>query len=467
MSDSRLTTGGGTGSGASGDPSGLGVPSVSTGVIEPGLVSTATQHEHPDSTRGLEKTVVKSWKAPIGFAIFTAIALVLFVILGSDGNSTFTLSGSDDLIQLPNVVVNARVTGIMATLILAGITVVAYLRVRADRHVPLWLTSILGVVFLFAFLAWVAAGASLPVQVPGLLVGTVSLSVPLIFGALGGVISERVGVVNVAIEGQLLAGAFVSAVVASITHQPLLGLAVAAVAGALVAFVLAAFAIKYLVDQVIVGVVLNVLVVGLTNFLYSQVLSKNAELLNSPPRFDRINIPLLSEIPIIGPTLFRQTIIVYLMYIAVVAVYFALFHTKWGLRVRAVGEHPQAADTVGINVNSTRFWNVLLAGGITGLGGAYFTLGSVGAFNKEMTAGAGYIALAAVIFGQWDPIRATLAALLFGFATNLQNALGIIGSPVPSEFMLMLPYVLTIFAVAGLVGRSRGPAASGRPYIKS
>jgi len=271
----------------------------------------------------------------------------------------------------------------------------------------------------------------------------------------------------VAIEGQLLAGAFTSAIVASVTQQPLLGLLAAMVAGVLVSFVLAAFSIKYFVDQVIVGVVLNVLVTGLTGFLFSQVLAPNAAVLNQPPKFERINIPLLSEIPIIGPVFFRQTLIVYIMYIAVAAVYFGIFHTKWGLRLRAVGEHPQAADTVGINVTGTRFWNVSLAGAVAGLGGAYFTLGSVGAFGKEMTAGAGFIALAAVIFGRWDPIRATLAALLFGFASNLQNVLSIIGSPVPSEFMLMLPYLVTIFAVAGLVGQSRGPAASGKPYIKS
>jgi simple sugar transport system permease protein len=239
------------------------------------------------------------------------------------------------------------------------------------------------------------------------------------------------------------------------------------IAGMLVSFVLATFSVKYMVDQVIVGVVLNVLVLGLTSFLYSQVLSKNTALLNSPPRFDRIEIPILSQIPIIGPVLFRQTLIVYLMYIIVAVVAYALFKTKWGLRLRSVGEHPMAADTVGINVAATRFWNVSLAGAIAGIGGAYFTLGSVGAFQKEMTAGAGFIALAAVIFGRWDPIRATLAALLFGFASNLQNVLSIIGSPVPSEFMLMLPYVVTIFAVAGFVGRVRGPAAAGKPYIKS
>lgn len=426
-----------------------------------------TEHNHPDAPAGgsLATVLVKSWKAPIAFGVFALGAIVLFVVFGRDGDSTFRLSTDSDLIQLPDVVLPTRATGIVITVLLIVIAALSAWLVQAGRRVRLWIIVVFAVLFLIGFLTWASAGQTIPV--PGLLIGTVSLSVPLIFGAMGGVISERVGVVNVAIEGQLLAGAFVSAVVASVTGNPFIGLLGAVVAGTLVSFVLAAFSIKYLVDQVIVGVVLNVLVTGLTSFLYSQVLTANPTLLNSPPRFDRIPIPLLSEIPVIGPTLFRQTIVVYLMYIAVAVVFYALFKTKWGLRVRAVGEHPQAADTVGIKVNRTRFWNVSLAGAIAGLGGAYFTLGSVGAFNKEMTAGAGYIALAAVIFGRWDPIRATLAALLFGFASNLQNVLGIIGSPVPSEFMLMLPYVVTIFAVAGLVGKSRGPAASGKPYIGS
>jgi general nucleoside transport system permease protein len=330
--------------------------------------------------------------------------------------------------------------------------------------VPLWFISLFAVLFLVVFLAWVSAGDTLPV--PGLLVGTVALSAPLIFGALSGVICERGGVVNIAIEGQLLAGAFVAALIASITHSAYIGLLGAMIAGMLVSFVLAAFSIKYFVDQIIVGVVLNVLVAGLTSFLYSTVLTRNPAL-NDPPQFPRINIPGLSEIPLLGPVLFRQTIIVYIMYVTVAAVWFGLFHTKWGLRLRSTGEHPQAADTVGINVNRTRFWNVSLAGVIAGMGGAFYTLTSVGAFNKEMTNGAGFIALAAVIFGGWRPLQATMAALLFGFASNLQNVLGVMGSPVPSEFMLMLPYIVTIFAVAGLVGKVRMPAADGKPYIKS
>ncbi|MET0956303.1 MAG: ABC transporter permease [Cryobacterium sp.] len=426
-------------------------------------VNQPTQPVEPGD--GPATTVIKSWKVPIVLGVFTVLGFLLLVVFGRSGTSTMVLSTSSDLIQLPDVLLPTRETGIVVTVLMLAITGVSVWMVQTHRKTPLWLISVFALLLLIGFLAWASADARIPV--PGLLFGSLSLAVPLIFGALGGVISERVGVVNVAIEGQLLAGAFTSAIVASVTQQPLLGLVAAMIAGTLVSFVLAAFAIKYFVDQVIVGVVLNVLVTGLTGFLFSQVLAPNAALLNQPPKFERINIPLLSEIPIIGPVFFRQTLIVYIMYIAVAAVYYGIFHTRWGLRLRSVGEHPQAADTVGINVNGTRFWNVSLAGAVAGLGGAYFTLGSVGAFGKEMTAGAGFIALAAVIFGRWDPIRATLAALLFGFASNLQNVLSIIGSPVPSEFMLMLPYLVTIFAVAGLVGQSRGPAASGKPYLKS
>ena len=413
----------------------------------------------------LQTAVVRNIKPPIALGIFSLAALVMFVIFGREGITVFKLSTDSDLIQLPPIQANVPVVCGVITIMLFLISALSAVLSYQAKKTPLWLISLFAVLFLAGFLTWAAAGATIPI--PGLLVGTVGLSAPLIFGALSGVISERVGVINVAIEGQLLAGAFASAMVASITQNPFAGLVAAVIAGVLVAFVLAAFSIKYLVDQVIVGVVLNVLVIGLTSFLFSTLLAPNAELLNSPPRFPRLPIPLLSEIPIIGPVLFRQTVIIYAMYVAVAVVWFALFKTRWGLRLRSVGEHPQAADTVGINVNSTRFWNVSLAGAIAGFGGAFFTLGSVGAFNKEMTAGAGFIALAAVIFGRWDPIRATLAALLFGFASNLQSVLSIIGSPVPSEFMLMLPYLVTIFAVAGLVGLVRGPAAAGKPYIKS
>ncbi|MCS5512571.1 ABC transporter permease [Curtobacterium flaccumfaciens pv. betae] len=426
-------------------------------------ISPTAAPASPLADRPVETT--RSWKLPIGYGVFTLIAIVLFGLLPRSGTTTFRLANAGDFFALPNVPLPALGTGIVVIVLLAILTVYAFIETRALRRVPLWVTSVFAVVFVIGFLTWAAAGSSLPI--PGLLLGALSLSVPLVFGALGGVISERVGVVNIAIEGQFLAGAFSSAMVASITGSPWVGLVAALVAGMLVSFVLAAFSIKYLVDQVIVGVVINAFISGLTGFLYSQVLSPNEETLNIGIRFPKVEIPLLHQIPVLGPVFFEQTVVVYLAYIAVAVVTFGLFKTRWGLRLRAVGEHPQAADTVGINVTSTRFWNVSLAGAIAGLGGAYFTLDAVGPFTKDMTAGAGYIALAAVIFGRWDPIKATLAALLFGFASNLQNTLGAIDSPVPSEFLLMLPYVVTIFAVAGLVGQSRGPAASGKPYIKS
>lgn len=438
-------------------------------------MTTVTEHHQvspqPDA---LATTVVTSWKAPIAFAVFTLAALALAVFAPREGDTTYRLNASDkDAIIIANISVPAMPALWVVVVLLLLATAFSVWLVTQKRRVPLWLIVVFAIVFLFGFLTWAGAGAMLPMI--NLLYGSLSLAVPLIFGALTGVIGERVGVINIGIEGQLLAGAFTSAVTASVVMSStgsmglalLAGVIGAMIAGALVGMVLAAFAIKYFVDQVIVGVVLNVLVTGLTSFFFSQVLAPNAAVLNSPPRFPRLPIPFLSEIPIIGPVLFRQTLIVYLMYVAVIVVFIGLFKTRWGLRLRAVGEHPQAADTVGINVNRTRFWNVALAGTIAGLGGTFFTIGSGIAFNKEMTAGAGFIALAAVIFGGWDPIRATLAALLFGFASNLQNTLSVIGSPVPSEFMLMLPYLVTIIAVAGLVGKVRGPAAAGKPYIKS
>lgn len=407
----------------------------------------------------------RSWKAPIAFGVFTVLFALLVLLAPRAGETTFRLTSAGDAFALPDLVVPVVATVwacIVVAALLAGLS--AWF-VRARRHVPLWLTTLFIVVLIFGFLAWAAAGQALPV--PGLLSGSLALAVPLIYGALGGVIGERVGVVNIAIESQLLGGAFTAAVVATLTQNPLYGLLAAMIAGALVGSVLAVFAIVYVVEQVIVGVVLNVLVIGITSFLYSQVLQPDAARLNTPPRFDRIAIPFLSDIPIIGPVLFRQTILVYLMYIAIFVVWFAMFKTRWGLRMRAVGEHPKAADTVGINVRRTRFLNVVLAGAIAGAGGTVFTVGNGIAFGQEMTAGAGYIALAAVIFGQWHPLKATLAALLFGFASTLQNSLTVVGSPVPSEFMLMLPYLVTIFVVAGVVGKSRAPAADGVPYIKS
>ncbi|MGQ2915269.1 ABC transporter permease [Microbacterium aurantiacum] len=417
-----------------------------------------------DGTIHLATVKVRSFKVPIVLGVVTVLLAALFLFVPRSGESTFRLRDSSSAIALPDVVLNTALTSWVIVVLLALLTAYSAWLAWNYERTPLWLTVAFGSFGVFAFLVWAGAGGLVPVS--SLLVGAVSLSVPLVFGALGGVIGERAGVVNVAIEGQFLLGAFSAALLSSITQNPFVGLIGAMIGGVLVAFVLAAFAIKYLVEQVIVGVVLNVLVTGLTGFLYGALLVPNETELNRPVVFERIKIPVLGDIPILGPVLFNQTFIVYLMFIAVAVVSWGLYRTRWGLRLRAVGEHPQAADTVGIRVNPTRFWNVSLAGAIAGIGGAYFTLVSVPQFGKEMTAGLGFIALAAVIFGRWDPIRASLAALLFGFVTNLQNLLTVLRTPIPSEFMLMLPYVVTILAVAGFAGQIKGPAAAGKPYIK-
>ncbi|KRA38280.1 MULTISPECIES: ABC transporter permease [unclassified Nocardioides] len=403
-------------------------------------------------------------KAPIVLGVVTMLVSLLVALKSRQGDTTFRLATDTDLFELPEITVPSTPSVTTIVILLALCTVASAFLVSRGRRTPLWLVALFSVLAMTGFLCWAAAGAAVPVI--GLLGGSIALAVPLVFGALGGVLGERAGVVNIAIDGQLLFGAFAAAMFGTIVGSPWGGLAAAMCAGALVALVLSFFAITYFVDQVIVGVVLNVLVIGLTSFLFGQILAENPEGLNSPPHFERIPIPLLGEVPVIGPVLFRQTILVYLMYFAVFAVAWALYRTRWGLRVRAVGEHPKAADTVGIKVNRTRYTTMLIAGLVAGAGGATYTLVSVPQFGEEMTDGAGYIALAAVIFGRWDPVRATLAALLFGFATNLSGVLSVIGSPVPSQFMLMLPYVVTIIAVAGLVGHSRAPAADGIAYRK-
>ena len=340
---------------------------------------------------------------------------------------------------------------------------IGYLEFKAKRTLT-FSSLIFGFGFVMSFLCWAASGKFIPFT--GLLQGSLMLSIPLIFGSMSGLLCEKSGVINIAIEGQLLAAAFVSGIVASLTQSTIWGLVAAPFAGALISLLLAIFAIKYAVDQVIIGFVINVLVIGFTGFIYSELLVEYEDKWNSGPSFASIEIPLLSKIPIIGPVLFNQTIIVYFMYIIVIAIQIALFKSKWGLRTRAVGEMPVAADSVGINVNKLRFFNVMLAGFVAGIGGAYFTIGSVGSFTKQMTAGAGFIALAGLIFGKWSPRGAVIAALFFGFADNLQGTLTIIGLAIPSEFMLMVPYIATIIAVSGVVGRVRAPAADGIPYSR-
>lgn len=412
-------------------------------------------------------SVLPSKKTPIILSVIAVIVFLCFGLLGNSESAHFQLNSAGDAFTLPELVFPGKASNIVIGVLLLGIAAYSWMQRTKGQLMATWIVAIAAILFVLSFLIWVVSGADIStISLASLLAGAVVLAVPLVFGSLSGVLCERAGVVNIAIEGQLLGGAFTAALVSSLTKNAFLGLIAAGIAGALVSLVLALFSIKYLVNQIIVGVVLNVLVSGITGFLFTTVMQQDPELYNSPVHLPVIDIPLLSAIPVIGPILFKQSVIGYLMYLAVFIVWFGLFKTKWGLRVRAVGEHPKAADTLGIKVNRTRFFNVTLGGIVAGIGGSFFTLVAIDSFTKEISGGRGFIALAAVIFGRWNPIGAFLAALLFGFADNLQVILTIIGTPVPSQFMAMMPYLVTIFAVAGLVGRSRGPAAAGEPYVK-
>ena len=400
----------------------------------------------------------------ISMLVFSILFTVIFYLKSNKSEDVtfgFVLGKEWKLISEWKI---ASKSGALIFLLIAFLGVlISYLQFRKNKNLTLG-SFFFGFGSILAFLCWAAAGKFIPFT--GLLQGAIMLSVPLIFGSMSGLLCEKSGVINIAIEGQLLFAAFVSAAVASITQNPLYGLISAPIAGGLISLILAYFSIRFQVDQVILGFVINVLVLGLTNFFYTTLLIPYEDKWNMGGSFSPIPIPFLSKLPIIGPTLFNQTIIVYSMYAFVIFIQIALFKSRWGLRTRAIGELPVAADSVGIDVNRLRFKNVMIAGLVAGTGGAYFTVGAVGPFSQNMTAGAGFIALACLIFGKWTPRGAIVAALFFGFANNLQGNLSIIGVSIPSEFMLMVPYIATIIAVSGVVGRVRAPAADGIPYTR-
>lgn len=394
-----------------------------------------------------------------GVYLFLALIVLFIFGFGSEGSATFVVSRSVDALQVGDVVVPGAGLAYVVSAVLAFLGARQWMRGFGSRT-NLVLALGLGLVAL-SFLAWAADGASF--SLVGLLQEALKRAVPITFGAVSGLLCERTGIINIGIEGMLLAGAFTGAIAGS-TLGIYGGLILASVAGGLLALVLAILTVRYRVDQIIAGVVINIFVLGLTSFYTSQFLVANPDL-NNAPILRAFGIPVLSDIPLIGPVLFDQNIFVYAMYVLVAVTAFALFETKWGLRTRAVGEKPRAADTVGINVFRTKYVNVIIGGLVAGFGGAYFTLGSVGRFDENMTAGRGFIGLAAMIFGRWHPVGALSAALVFGLADSLQVKLGILDTPIPSEFLAMAPYLVTIVVVAGLVGRSR-PPSDYQAYVK-
>ena len=415
-------------------------------------------------------TVSRRHQAAAVFVLFGLVDILVFGLLArGKGDATFAFALPGASVKVPSIQVPAAP---LAYILGAASILIGVARATIDESTAVKRLSIAAVLvfFVISLLAWADTGSwanGIPVNVVSLLQGTLAAGIPLILGALAGCMGERAGVINIAIEGQLLLGAFTAAVVASTVGALWLGLISGALAGGLVGIVLGLFAIRWLVDQIILGVVLNLLISGLTGYLYDRLLVPEANTFNNALTFSAVKIPVLGDIPIIGPIFFDSTIFLYITYAAIVAVQIGLFSTRWGLRVRAVGEHPTAADTVGIKVLGIRYGNLIIGGMLAGIGGAYLTIGSVGTFSKDMSSGLGYIALAAMIFGRWTPLGATAAALLFGFTEALGSFMGSITVPISPYLLAMLPYLATIIAVAGLVGRVRAPAADGKPYVRA
>jgi len=413
----------------------------------------------------LSKEERVGFKTPMVLGLFAALNFGFFGVLGPEKTIFFEISRPKiDLIQIPVFGVDSSLLAWVTTVVMFIAACYSLWLTLRNKKTPVLVMVIFGVAGLVTLLGWMAGDNK--VSLAFILSQTLILSVPIILGAMGGIMCERVGVTNIAIEAQLLTGAFMAAVVSSITDNHWLGLTAAMVGGAVVGMVLAFFAIKLLAQQIIVGVVLNVLMIGITTFLYQQWLTEDSENVNFPGNLDIIKIPILGDIPVIGPVLFENRITVFAAMVIVPTLFFVLFKTKLGLRARAVGEHPLAADTVGINVGRTRFWWVTIGGMSAGLGGAALTIGNAGAFGREMSGGLGFIALAVVILGRWHPIAASLAALLFGFSIILRIWATPVGVSVPVDFITMVPYVVTIIAVVGFVGQSRPPKALAIPYTK-
>jgi ABC-type uncharacterized transport system permease subunit len=395
----------------------------------------------------------------IGIAIFG-----LFVLNSEPGQQAkFGLNpgGRTEAIRVADLVLPVQPTLYLLTFVC--IALAAWQLARGFKAVG-WVLGIVVFCFVAAFLVWATRDKSF--NLVGMLSASVLRATPIALGALSGLLCERSAVINIAIEGMMLGAAMVAVVVGTVTHNLYLGLLAAILTGGLMAALHAVLSIKFKVDQIVSGTAINILATGATSYISARFLQENTNLLNNSGTFPIIFIPVLSRIPLLGPIFFESGLIVYLMLILLVVVHVMLFYTRWGLRSRAVGEHPRAADTLGIDVLRVRYINVILGGMVAGIGGAYFTIGSVGRFDEVMTAGKGFIGLAAMIFGKWTPFGAFGSSLIFGFADALQVKLQILRVPIPSEFLIMAPYIATIIAIAGVVGRTVPPAADGQPYEK-
>ncbi|HEY5901946.1 MAG TPA: ABC transporter permease [Anaerolineales bacterium] len=417
-----------------------------------------------ETTAALQATANRR-RVYIGVTLLViGLLMFLFFAMGAQPGekATFGMNvGRNAAFILPDLVLPVQTS--LYILILITVFLGAWELARGVRSTG-WIISVVAFVFVAAFLIWATAGKSF--NLVGMMSSTLARATPIALAALTGLISERAGVINIGIEGIMLMAALAAVMVATFTHNLFAGLLAALVTGAIVAGIHAVLCIKFKVNQVVSGVAINIFGAGMTSYISQRYLEAYGDLLNNSGTFPIYSIPLLSKIPILGPILFQNSPIVYLMLLVVIVLHVVLFYTPWGLRTRSVGEHPKAADTLGVNVYLMRYVNVIIGGLIAGLGGAYFTIGTVGRFDENMTAGKGFIGLAAMIFGKWNPIGAFLSSLLFGFADSLQVKMQILQVPIPSSFLAMAPYIITMIVLTGIVGRALPPAAEGVAYEK-
>ncbi len=393
--------------------------------------------------------------------------LILFnytPLLGVEEPLTTTLTFSSGQTPGPVLAVPTTTTMLIIGLLYLGSGILGWFSSLESISIPLlWLS---GILIIPAVLIAAAAGGK--TNALTMIAESMRLGTPLALGALAGIYSERSGVVNIAIEGMMLFGAAFGFAAFVLTGSIWFGVVAAVSIGGLSALLHAMLSVTFKTDQIISGTVVNILAIGVTGYL------RRSFLVNLPGgkiTLPELPIPMLADIPLVGQLFFSEKPIFYAMIILIIATHVVLFFTRWGLRMRAVGENPRAADTVGIDVNRTRYLNVLISGMIAGLGGAWFSLETVGNFDDGMTNGKGFIALAAMIFGKWTPFGAFGGAMLFGFAEALGTRfqflkVELFGSPMPIQFLQILPYVTTMVVLAGLIGRATPPAAIGRPYEK-
>lgn len=399
------------------------------------------------------------------FFMFLLGLFIFLLSLNTQGSfSTFVTTSQRAGISIegPDIILSTHTSLIIAAVIPVLLGIINLFGLHDSKGDTSIIISALFAIF--AFLIWATKDKSL--NLTGMFVSSIVRSTPICLAALAGIYSERSGVTNIGIEGMMLAGAFVATVATSITKSLIVGILFGMIAGAALAWIHAVLSIRYKVNQIVSGTAIIIFATGLTNYLQRAVLNVNRHLNDPGPVIPSLQIPGLWRIPFFGPILFNQSPITYLMFFLILITYIIFNFTKWGLRIRAVGEHPQAADTLGVEVTKTRYVSVLISGLIAGLAGAYISIGSAGRFNEGLTAGKGFLGLAAMIFGNWNPGGAYLGSFVFGFFDSWQEKLSILQIGIPVDLLGMAPYIATMIVLSGFIGRSRSPAASGIPYEK-